>query len=136
MFCGFKIPMEGCQVRLYSNHEPVGKLWGTIIGYGNTPNCSLYLPTGSWCSAKTLKARPLLPSFLATDKTRYSTHISDELGTCAQSDPFFLKFGRLRLRRLNILTMNLLGSYGVQIIFFINLKIASLYLFPALVNNM
>merc|ERR1711954_457728 len=85
------------------------------IEYSNTPNCSLYLPTGLWCSAKTLKARPLLPSFLATDKTRYSTHISDELGSCARSDPFFLKFGRLRLRRLNILTMNLLGSYGVQI---------------------
>ena len=39
-----------------------------------TPNYPRYLPTGLSSSAITLKARPLLPSFLATEETRYSTH--------------------------------------------------------------
>ena len=61
-------------MRLDSVHSPVGMLWGIIVEYGNTPNYTLYLPTGLWNSATTLKARPLLPSFLTTDETRYRTH--------------------------------------------------------------
>ena len=35
-------------MRLDSVHSPVGMLWGIIVEYGNTPNYTLYLPTGLW----------------------------------------------------------------------------------------
>ena len=45
---GFKILLEGCQMRLDSVHKPIGMLWGIIEKYDNTSNYPQYIPIGLW----------------------------------------------------------------------------------------
>ena len=87
-------------------------LWGIIVEYSHTPNYHLYLPTGLWSSATTLKARPLLPSFLATNKTRSALTSSDALGNVCAGRPVFSQVRLSLSQRLKTPTINLLVSIG------------------------